>query len=59
MCVIQHRVPIYTQGWPQPYIYGVYTVFWQGNHEIYGHILLELQHEAERTWCDGLVQTQH
>ena len=20
------------------YIYGVYTVFWQGNHQIYGHI---------------------
>ena len=25
-------------GWPEPYIYGVYTVFWQGNYHIYGHI---------------------
>jgi len=28
----------HTQGWPKPYIYGVYTVFWQGNHQRYGHI---------------------
>jgi hypothetical protein len=28
----------YTLGWPEPYIYGVYTVFWQINHQMYGHI---------------------
>jgi hypothetical protein len=27
------------QGWPEPYIYTVYIwYFWQGNHQIYGHI---------------------
>ena len=26
-------------GWPEPYIFMVYTgYFWQGNHQIYGHI---------------------
>jgi len=26
------------QGWPEPYINGVHTDFWQENHQIYGHI---------------------
>ena len=25
-------------GWPEPYIFGVYTVLLAGNHQIYGHI---------------------
>jgi hypothetical protein len=23
-------------GWPEPYLHGVHTVFWQGIHQIYG-----------------------
>jgi hypothetical protein len=29
-----HRI----QGWPEPIIYGVYTEFLAGSHQIYGHI---------------------
>jgi hypothetical protein len=25
-------------GWPEPYIYGVHTVFWAGKSPIYGHV---------------------
>jgi len=32
------RMFTYYLGWPEPYIYGVYTVIWQENHHIYGHI---------------------
>jgi len=32
------RLYTHVQGWPEPYIYGVYTVFWQETHLIYGHI---------------------
>ena len=37
VCLLHH----YLKGWPEPYIY-IYIVyiryFWQGNHQIYGHI---------------------
>jgi len=31
-------VHVIFSGWPEPYMYGVYTVFWQGNHQVHGHI---------------------
>jgi len=29
---------VFEQGWSEPCIYGVYTVFWQEYHQLYGHI---------------------
>ena len=47
-CAIQHQAFTHghsftalitkMQGWPEPYIYSVYTIFWLGFDQMYSHI---------------------